>query len=97
MLCGYEPFYGETDEELKEANKAAAIDFPPEDWSNVPCDAQDLVRQMMEADPAKRLDARQALQHPWFAKHSCESEELDRFLSVQSKELSRKDDACVVS
>jgi serine/threonine protein kinase len=69
MLCGYEPFYGENDDELKEANKTASFDFPNEEWNNVSAEAIDLVRQMMQIDPVKRLDARQALQHPWFAKH----------------------------
>ena len=32
MLCGYEPFYGESDKELVEANKQARIDFPESDW-----------------------------------------------------------------
>jgi serine/threonine protein kinase len=95
MLCGYEPFYGETDDELKAANKAAVIDFPSEDWANVSASAQDLVKQMMHADPAKRLDARQALQHPWIVKHLPESEEFDRSVSVPPNP--RRDDACVVS
>jgi serine/threonine protein kinase len=33
LLCGYEPFYGESDAELIAANKAAIIDYPEEDWS----------------------------------------------------------------
>jgi serine/threonine protein kinase len=32
MLCGYEPFYGETEKDLVEANKQAVIDFPERDW-----------------------------------------------------------------
>ena len=32
MLCGYEPFYGETDAELIAANRHAAVDFPESDW-----------------------------------------------------------------
>ena len=34
MLCGYEPFYGESEKELIEANKQAVIDFPESDWGN---------------------------------------------------------------
>ena len=32
MLAGYEPFYGESDEELIAANKEAKLDFPECDW-----------------------------------------------------------------
>lgn len=32
MLAGYEPFYGESDAELIEANKQAKVDFPHADW-----------------------------------------------------------------
>lgn len=33
LLCGYEPFYGESDKELIAANKAAVVEFPECDWS----------------------------------------------------------------
>lgn len=33
MLCGYEPFYGETDAELVDANKNGVLEYPDEDWS----------------------------------------------------------------
>lgn len=93
MLCGYEPFYGETDEELKEANKASKFDFPIEEWGSVSAEAIDLVKKMMESDPAKRLDARHALQHPWFSHHHAERQTELQKLSVNSC----RDDACVVT
>jgi serine/threonine protein kinase len=34
MLCGYEPFYGETDAELIQANKEAKLEFPDSDWKS---------------------------------------------------------------
>jgi calcium/calmodulin-dependent protein kinase I len=34
MLCGYEPFYGETDDELVAANREACFEFPEGDWSS---------------------------------------------------------------
>ena len=33
MLCGYEPFYGESDAELVAANKVARVEFPESDWA----------------------------------------------------------------
>lgn len=32
MLAGYEPFYGESDAELIDANREAKVDFPHADW-----------------------------------------------------------------
>ena len=44
---------------------------PFSDWPDVSDaafkDFKDLVRGMMNLDPTKRVTARQALEHPWFA------------------------------
>ncbi len=69
MLCGYEPFYGETDAELVEANKVAEVDFPDEDWSKVSPFAKDLVKKMMHKDPNERVNVEQAMHHPWLTRH----------------------------
>lgn len=69
MLCGYEPFYGETDEQLVEANRKSNVEFPEEEWRNVSGDGRDLVRMLMERDPTKRPSAREAILHPWFKKY----------------------------
>ena len=34
LLCGYEPFYGETEKKLIEENKRAVVEFPEEDWQS---------------------------------------------------------------
>jgi serine/threonine protein kinase len=65
MLCGYEPFYGETEKELIESNKAANIDFSESEWKSVSKEARDLVLKMTASDPRDRLSAKEALEHPW--------------------------------
>ena len=65
MLCGYEPFYGENEKELIEANKAAKIDFSGSEWNNVSDEARDLILKMTVSDPRDRPSAKEALEHPW--------------------------------
>ncbi len=65
MLCGYEPFYGETEKELIKSNKMANVDFPESEWSKISPEAKDLVVQMLKADPRERITADDALKHPW--------------------------------
>jgi len=67
MLCGYEPFYGETDKELIDANRNATLEFSDGDWGKVSPEARDLVETMLEVDPNKRISAREALKHPWIS------------------------------
>lgn len=68
MLCGYEPFYGENEKELIEANKRAKIEFPEDDWDRISNDARDLVLKMTQVDPRQRISAKAALQHPWITR-----------------------------
>ena len=70
MLCGYEPFYGTSDEELIEANKNAELEFPKEEWSSVSKEAIRLVKSMMSVDPEHRPTAGQVLADPWIRKHT---------------------------
>ncbi|CAJ1935043.1 unnamed protein product [Cylindrotheca closterium] len=65
MLCGYEPFYGESEEALIEANKEAVVEFPKNDWSGISKDARDLIREMLKTDPGERITAKEALEHAW--------------------------------
>jgi serine/threonine protein kinase len=98
MLCGYEPFYGETNAQLVEANKEAHLEFPADEgWSSVSDLAIDLIRRMMRLDPEERLDAKQALQHPWFAAHLDDHDDvLDGSISLPKNEAPT-DGACVIS
>jgi calcium/calmodulin-dependent protein kinase I len=65
MLTGVEPFYGESEEELVADNTQCEITFPNKYWRQISEPAKDLVRQMLQADPSKRVTAKGALQHPW--------------------------------
>ena len=70
MLCGYEPFYGETEKELIEANKAANIDFSESEWGGISDEARDLILKMTAFEPGDRLTAKEALDHPWVKHHA---------------------------
>jgi hypothetical protein len=96
MLCGYEPFYGETDEELVAANKEARVEFTGAEWSGISMEARDMVTKMMHPDPAQRLDAKAALAHPWLRCLDKDSDALDESQTLPSQEAPT-DDACVIS
>ena len=69
MLTGVHPFDVEgmsTDEEIEARIKSAdSPPFDPEYTSHLSDSAIDLIKQLMEKDPKKRLTAYEMLQHPW--------------------------------
>ncbi|TVU04808.1 hypothetical protein EJB05_47943, partial [Eragrostis curvula] len=65
LLCGVPPFWGDNDEKIAQAILRGGIDFAREPWPRVSANAKDLVRRMLDPDPATRPTARQVLEHPW--------------------------------
>ncbi|CAK9184757.1 unnamed protein product [Ilex paraguariensis] len=65
LLCGVPPFWAETEQGVALAILRGVIDFKREPWPQISDSAKNLVRQMLESDPRKRLTAQQVLEHPW--------------------------------
>eukprot|EP00940_MAST-03C_sp_MAST-3C-sp2_P002432 g2432.t1 len=65
MLCGYPPFYGDSDIALFRSIRNDLVEFDSQDWSCQSAGAKDFVRKLLEKDPARRLTADECLKHPW--------------------------------
>jgi len=65
LLCGYPPFYGDTDSDILKMVKKGKFEFPEEDWSTVSAPAKDCIAKMMTKDSKDRPSAAQMLDHPW--------------------------------
>jgi serine/threonine protein kinase len=87
LLCGYEPFYGETDKEVVEANKKGAdgVEFSEAVWDEVSEDARVLIKSLLNKDPETRITSGEALRHVWF--DGCDAKRL--FEEKEKGELER--------
>merc|ERR1712187_798174 len=65
LLCGYPPFFGETDAEVLSKVRLGNFSFNATDWKNVSEDAKNLIRMLLRMNPRDRYTAEQALNHVW--------------------------------
>jgi calcium-dependent protein kinase len=65
LLCGYPPFYGDTDADVLAKVRLGNVTFNPADWKNVSDDAKQLIRHLLKMSPSERYNAEQALNHEW--------------------------------
>jgi len=65
MLCGYPPFFGETDAEVLSKVRLGNFSFNAADWKNISEDAKTLIRMLLKMNPRDRYTAEQALNHEW--------------------------------
>jgi calcium-dependent protein kinase len=65
LLCGYPPFYGETDADVLAKVRLGNFSFNATDWKNVSEDAKNLIRLLLKMNPKDRYTAEQALNHIW--------------------------------
>jgi len=89
LLCGFPPFYGESDAEMFELIKEASFDFPSPYWDKISDSAKDLVKGLLQKNPEKRLDTQAALKHPW-AIGDTASTEVNQQLMDTLKEFNAK-------
>merc|ERR1719281_1856419 len=65
LLCGYPPFYGETDADVLTKVRLGNFTFNAADWKCVSEDAKTLIRKLLKMNPRDRWTAEQALNHVW--------------------------------
>jgi calcium/calmodulin-dependent protein kinase I len=67
MLCGFPPFYEESNEKLFDMIKKGEYDFPSPAWDSISEMAKDLIRNCLKVNPAERFGGDQILAHEWIA------------------------------
>eukprot|EP00300_Choanocystis_sp_HF-7_P031408 c40737_g1_i1.p1 GENE.c40737_g1_i1~~c40737_g1_i1.p1 ORF type:complete len:446 (+),score=96.88 c40737_g1_i1:30-1367(+) len=65
MLCGYQPFLGESEEDVHAAIVECVYQYNDGDWQHVTKSAKNFIDSLLVSHPSKRLTAKQALAHPW--------------------------------
>lgn len=68
LLCGYPPFSGVNDIEIKNSILSGKYYFQDEEWSNVTAEAKDLIRNMLCLNVKSRFSAKDCLDHCWIKK-----------------------------
>ncbi|CAD8054368.1 unnamed protein product [Paramecium sonneborni] len=73
LLCGYPPFYGETEQEILYSIQKGKFDFDGPEWKDVSLQAKQLINQLLK--PYKqRLNLEQILKHDWLQKYQQKGE-----------------------
>ncbi|XP_034008490.1 calcium/calmodulin-dependent protein kinase type II subunit gamma isoform X3 [Trematomus bernacchii] len=83
LLVGYPPFWDEDQHKLYQQIKAGAYDFPSPEWDTVTPEAKNLINQMLTINPAKRITADQAINHPWVCQRSTVASMIHRQETVE--------------
>ncbi|XP_005987759.1 calcium/calmodulin-dependent protein kinase IGb [Latimeria chalumnae] len=86
LLCGYPPFYEETESKLFAQITKAEYEFDPPFWDDISESAKDFIRHLLEKTPEKRFTCDQALRHPWIAGNTALSRNIYRSVSDHIKE-----------
>lgn len=65
LLSGVPPFWAESESGIFRQILKGKLDIESEPWPNISDSAKDLMKQMLEKDPRKRISAHDVLCHPW--------------------------------
>jgi calcium-dependent protein kinase len=77
VLCGYPPFYGETDADVLAKVRLGNFSFNAADWKNISEDAKNLIRMLLKMNPRDRYSAEQALNHVWVRNKAPKAKNID--------------------
>ena len=65
LLGGYPPFVEQNQRELFRKIRKGQYEFHEEYWGEVSKDAKDFISSLLTVNPAKRISAKEALDHKW--------------------------------
>ncbi|CAF4536370.1 unnamed protein product [Rotaria sp. Silwood1] len=76
LLCGYPPFYPESEQQLsphiKTKTRAGRYEFPDAEWRNISNEAKSIIRRMLTVDPTSRITIGEILTSPWLTELTSE-------------------------
>lgn len=67
FLTGQRPFAADSEDELFDQIRRSHFDLSPLESAQISLEGISLVKGLLEADQGRRLSAKEAIQHPWFA------------------------------
>lgn len=88
LLSGAPPFYALEKAELYEKIKYEPLKFTGSCWTKISNEAQNLVKNLLEKDPSKRLSAAGILNAPWitaFTKERYSMQDFDKEILIRMK------------
>jgi len=65
LLCGFPPFYADSNAKLFEKIMAGSYTFPSPYWDKISESAKDLIKKMLVVEPKQRYSSKQVMDHPW--------------------------------
>ncbi|XP_033987796.1 calcium/calmodulin-dependent protein kinase IGb isoform X1 [Trematomus bernacchii] len=83
LLCGYPPFYEESETRLFSKIIKAQYEFDSPFWDDISESAKDFIRNMMQKTPSLRFSTEMALRHPWIIGNTARSQDIYYSVSVQ--------------
>ncbi|GAA6107024.1 calcium/calmodulin-dependent protein kinase IGb isoform X1 [Tachysurus ichikawai] len=83
LLCGYPPFYEESETRLFSKIMKAKYEFDSPFWDDISDSAKDFIRNMMQKNPNLRYTTEQALRHPWIIGKTAQNRDIYHSVSTQ--------------
>ncbi|KAE8126173.1 hypothetical protein FH972_020916 [Carpinus fangiana] len=88
LLCGMPPFWAESEGGIFQEILQGKLDLQSEPWPSISDSAKNLIREMLDRDPKKRLTARDVLCHPWIVDDIAPDIPLDSAVLSRLKQFS---------
>jgi calcium-dependent protein kinase len=76
VMSGSMPFYGSNENETLAMVRKAEFDLSGVPWEYVSDEAKDLIQNLIQKDPSKRLTAEEALRHEWITQTGSSSADI---------------------
>jgi len=70
LLCGFLPFYGPTEQQVRNKITRAEYDFPSPEWDDISDEAKEFIRALLVINPNERLTAEECLGSAWITSES---------------------------
>eukprot|EP01083_Nonionella_stella_P093386 261708_1 len=93
LLCGYPPFWGDTELDVAHSILGSKVQLDADDWIHVSENGKRLVLGLLERNPHKRLGVDDILKHTWtYASktHSVSKKQRKSFIKTVAKRRIRK-------